>query len=107
MLNARRIGVPKYDTISPRPIFVRPGKLFWKGNCADVIRMRVSDALRKTDSGNYFITKPIFIPAESMILIDEIYLCSPPNINPGWIYIYTTPGLMLGLSHIKNKSVIL
>jgi hypothetical protein len=25
--------------------------------------------------------------------------CSPPNINPGWIYIYPTPGLMLGLSH--------
>ena len=74
MLNARRLGVEHYDYVNPRPRMPVFGKLLWTGNYSDIIRIRVSDALRRTDSGDHFITKPIFIDAETMIRIDYTYL---------------------------------
>ena len=74
MLNASRFGVEHRDHINPRPRTSLIGKSLWKGNYADVIRIRVSEALRKVDSGDSFHTKPIFISAETMIKIDNTYL---------------------------------
>ena len=46
----------------------------WKGDEADIIRFRVSEALRKVNSGDYFRTKPIFIEAKAMADIENDFL---------------------------------
>ena len=44
------------------------------GSSADVIRYRVSKALRKVNAGKTFATEPIFIEAKEMMVIEKKYL---------------------------------
>jgi hypothetical protein len=73
MFNARRLFVED-DKRKRFWDYTESPRLLWRGKYSDIIRLRVSEALRKVDSGNYFKTKPIFIPALDMIKIDETYL---------------------------------
>ena len=73
MFNARRLFVE--DEKRKRHInSLQSPRLLWRGSYSDIIRLRVSEASRKVDSGNYFKTKPIFIPAIEMVKLDNDYL---------------------------------
>ena len=67
MINGRGLETDQY-------LAARCGRALIKGSYEDVIRYRVSEALRRVDSGNYFKTKPIFIEAQEMADIERMYL---------------------------------